>query len=43
MPASIQKADGEDIDKNIEIPLPDKARIGLAGVLFIDFKAVRQR
>lgn len=43
VPASIQKAGGEDVDKNIEIPIPNKARIGLAGVLFIDFKAVRQR
>ena len=43
VPGSIQKAGGEEIDKNIEIPLPGKARIGLAGVLLIDFKAVRQR
>ena len=40
---SIEQVNGEDVDKNIEVPLPSKARIGLAGVLFIDFKAVRQR
>jgi hypothetical protein len=43
VPPSIQKANGEDIDKNLEIPLPNKARIGLAGVLFINFKTARQR
>ncbi|MGI8959648.1 MAG: FHA domain-containing protein [Bryobacteraceae bacterium] len=40
---SIQQVNGEDVDRNIEVPLPSKARIGLAGVLFMDFKAVRQR
>lgn len=40
---SIQRVNGEEVDKNIEVPLPGKARIGLAGVLFIDFKAVKQR
>ena len=43
VPPSIQHADGADQDANIEVPLPGKARIGLAGVLFIDFKAVKQR
>ena len=43
VPPSIQQADGADVDANIEVPLPGKARIGLAGVLFIDFKAVRQK
>jgi hypothetical protein len=43
VPPSIQQADGADIDANIEVPLPGKARIGLAGVLFIDFKAVKQK
>jgi pSer/pThr/pTyr-binding forkhead associated (FHA) protein len=38
---SIQQVNGEDVDRNIETPLPSKARIGLAGVLFIDFKAVK--
>lgn len=43
VPASIQHSDGAEADANIEVPLPHKARIGLAGVLFIDFKAVKQR
>lgn len=40
---SIQRINGEEVDANVEMPLPSKARIGLAGVLSIDFKAVRQR
>jgi hypothetical protein len=43
VPPSIQKVNGEDVDKNMEVQLPGNARIGLADVLFIDFKAVRQR
>ncbi|HEX3681359.1 MAG TPA: FhaA domain-containing protein [Bryobacteraceae bacterium] len=43
VPPSIQQVDGADVDANIEVPLPGKARIGLAGVLFIDFKAVKQK
>jgi pSer/pThr/pTyr-binding forkhead associated (FHA) protein len=43
VPPSIQRTNGEDVDANIEVPLPGKARIGLAGVLFMDFKAVKQR
>ncbi len=42
VPPSIQQLNGEDVDKNVELPLPPKARIGLAGVMFIDFKAVKQ-
>jgi hypothetical protein len=41
VPASIEQVGGQDVDKNIEVPLPAKARIGLAGVVFIEFKAVR--
>ena len=41
IPGSIEKVNGEDVDRNIEIPLPDKARIGLAGVLNLEFRAVR--
>jgi len=40
---SIQQVNGADMDRNIEVPLPSKARIGLAGVLFMEFKAVKQR
>jgi len=38
--ASIEQVNGEDVDKNIETPLPNKARIGLAGVLFLEFRAI---
>lgn len=43
VPSSIQRINGEEVDTNVEMPLPGKARIGLAGVLYIDFKAVKQR
>jgi pSer/pThr/pTyr-binding forkhead associated (FHA) protein len=43
MPPSIQRVNGQDVDSNVEVALPNKARIGLAGVLFIDFKATKQR
>jgi pSer/pThr/pTyr-binding forkhead associated (FHA) protein len=41
IPSSIHQVNGEDVDENIETPLPNKARIGLAGVIFLDFKANR--
>jgi hypothetical protein len=31
------------LDQNIEVALPDKSQIGLAGVMAIDFKAVKQK
>ena len=34
---------GEEKDSNVEMQLPEKSQIGLAGVLSIDFKAVKQR
>lgn len=43
VPGSIQQVNGEEVDNNIEVQLPDKAQIGLAGVMEIDFKAVKQR
>ncbi len=43
LPPSIQRINGEEVDANVEMPLSPKARIGLAGVLSIDFKAVNQR
>ena len=42
VPASIEQVNGEDVDKNIEAPLPAKARIGLAGVLFLEFRASKR-
>jgi hypothetical protein len=40
---SIEQVNGQEVDRNIEAPLPGKARIGLAGVLFMEFRAVKQR
>jgi hypothetical protein len=39
VPSSIEFVNGEKRDKEIETPLPPKARIGLADVLFLDFQA----
>ncbi len=38
----IENGDGADVDRNVEVPLPPKSKIGLAGVLTIDFKAARR-
>jgi hypothetical protein len=38
-PSSVDYVDGEKRDKNLEVKLPRRARIGLAGVLFLDFEA----
>ncbi|HYG99753.1 MAG TPA: FHA domain-containing protein [Terriglobales bacterium] len=38
--SSIEYVGGEKRDKNLEVPLPPRARIGLAGVVFLDFEAV---
>jgi hypothetical protein len=43
VPPSISQVNGAELDQNIEVPLPDKSQIGLAGVLAIDFKAVKQK
>lgn len=40
VPSSIEYIDGEKKDKNVEVDLPQRARIGLAGVVFLDFQAV---
>jgi hypothetical protein len=39
-PSSIEFAEGERRDRNLEAPVPDHARIGLAGVVFLDFRSV---
>jgi hypothetical protein len=41
VPPSIQQVDGAEVDRNLEVPLPAKAEIGLAGVLSIDFRAAK--
>jgi hypothetical protein len=35
----VEFVDGEKRDKNVEVNLPEKARIGLAEVVFLDFSA----
>lgn len=42
IPSSIERASGEEQDKNIEVPLPAKAKIGLAGVLELQFRAAKR-
>jgi FHA domain len=37
-PSSIEYVDGEKRDRNVEAPVPEKARIGLADVLFLEFR-----
>jgi hypothetical protein len=39
VPSSVEFVNGEKCDKEIETPVPAKARIGLADVLFLDFQA----
>jgi FHA domain len=39
-PSSVEFVDGARRDRDVETPLPDAARIGLAGVLFLDFRSL---
>lgn len=39
VPSSIEVVDGRKRDKGIEVPLPARARIGLANVIVLDFEA----
>ncbi len=38
VPSSIEAVDGKPQDRNVETPLPPKSRIGLAGVLYLEFE-----
>lgn len=38
-PSSVEFAEGEKRDRNVEAPVPAQARIGLAEVLFLDFRS----
>ncbi|PWT89315.1 MAG: hypothetical protein C5B56_07345 [Proteobacteria bacterium] len=38
-PSSIEYSDGEKRDRNVEAPVPPQARIGLAGVLYVEFRS----
>jgi hypothetical protein len=39
VPTSVEIVEGRKRDKGIEVPLPPRARIGLAGMIFLDFQA----
>jgi hypothetical protein len=39
IPSSIEVRDGEKVDRNVEVPLPLEAEIGLAGAVVIRFRA----
>jgi hypothetical protein len=38
-PSSVDFSDGARRDRNVEAPVPETARIGLAGVVFLDFRS----
>jgi len=38
-PSSLEVTEGERRDRNLEARVPEKARIGLAGVVFLDFRS----
>jgi hypothetical protein len=38
-PSSVEFVDGEKRDRNLEAPVPEQARIGLADVLFLEFRS----
>lgn len=38
VPSSLENKDGEDRDRNVEVPLPRRATIGLAGVVTLQFE-----
>jgi hypothetical protein len=38
-PSSVEFVGGEKRDRNVEAPVPAQARIGLAGVLFLEFRS----
>ena len=40
-PSSIDFSDGNKRDLNVEAPVPAQARIGLAGVVFLDFRSTQ--
>lgn len=43
IPCSIEMVNGHKQDRNVWTPLPPRARIGLADVLFLDFEAVEEK
>jgi len=44
VPSSLERSpQGEKVDRNVESPLPPRARLGLAGVFDLDFEAVQAK
>jgi pSer/pThr/pTyr-binding forkhead associated (FHA) protein len=43
VPPSVEMVDGEVRDRDQWVELPERARIGLAGVLFLDFERIAPR
>jgi len=43
VPPSLELAQDEPRDRDLWVDLPDRARVGLAGVLFLDFERVAPR
>ena len=41
VPSSIDFSEGGKRDRNVEAPVPPRARIGLAGVVFLDFRSMQ--
>lgn len=39
VPSSVEYADGEKRDRNLEAPVPSQSRIGLAGVVYLEFRS----
>ncbi|MBV9505580.1 MAG: FHA domain-containing protein [Acidobacteriia bacterium] len=39
-PSSVEVVDGDKRDRDLEAPLPETARIGLAGVVYLDFRSL---
>jgi hypothetical protein len=39
-PSSVEFVNGEKRDRNVEAEVPEKARIGVAGVLFLEFRGI---
>ena len=42
IPGSLEKKDGQDRDRNVEAPIPDRATIGLADSVFLNFEAANE-
>jgi hypothetical protein len=40
VPSSVEVVDGAKRDRNVEAAVPEKAQIGLAGVLFLEFRGI---